>query len=147
MTAKARVAPETNRMDQTPQKIATDYVARWEHAWNSHGPSAAANLYTPDGVLVGGAVAVGKAEIERTLGFISNQGWHRISIKVVSARAAGGLVLLVSEFSALGSGPAVGKVLNGKSSHVLTRLGDTWLSAMHTAVNGAPTPVERASST
>jgi hypothetical protein len=31
------------------------------------------------------------------------------------------------------SGPTAGKTLNGKSSHVLTQVGDTWLSAMHTA--------------
>jgi uncharacterized protein (TIGR02246 family) len=129
-------------MDLNPQEIAADYVARWERAWNNHGGSAAAELYTPDSVLVGAAVAVGKADIERALGFIFSQGWQRIGIKVVSARVVGDLVLLVSEFSVLGSGPAAGKMLNGKSSHVLVRLGGNWLSAMHTAVNGAPTPVE-----
>jgi uncharacterized protein (TIGR02246 family) len=129
-------------MEATPQEIAADYVARWERAWNVHGASAAAALYTPDSALVGAAVAVGKADIERALEFIFSQGWRRIGIKVLSARAVGGLVLLVSEFSVLGSGPVAGKMLHGKSSHVLTRLGDTWLSAMHTAVNGAPTPVE-----
>jgi uncharacterized protein (TIGR02246 family) len=129
-------------MEPTPHEIGADYAARWERAWNVDGASAVARLYTPDSVLVGAAVAVGKAEIERSLGFIFSQGWQRISITVVSARAVGGLVLLVSEFSVLGSGPAGGRLLNGKSSHVLTRLGDNWLSAMHTAVNGAPTPVE-----
>jgi ketosteroid isomerase-like protein len=141
MTAQAHGAREITCMEPTPQEIAADYVARWERAWNSQGASATATLYTPDSVLIGGGVAVGKDEIEQALGFIFSQGWHRISIKLVSAHAAGGLVLLVSEFSALGSGSAAGKILNGKSSHALMRLGGTWLSAMHTAVNGAPTPV------
>jgi hypothetical protein len=66
---------------------------------------------------------------------------RRISIKVVNARAVGGLVLVVSEFSATGSGPTAGKILHGKSSHALARVDDTWLSAMHSAINSAPTPV------
>jgi uncharacterized protein (TIGR02246 family) len=92
-------------MEQTPQEIAVDYAARWERAWNSHGALATAQLYAPDSVLVGGAVAAGRSEIERALAFIFSQGWQQISIKVVSARAVGGLVLVVCEFSATGSGP------------------------------------------
>jgi len=128
-------------MEQTPKEIAVDYAARWERAWNSHDTLATAQLYTPDSVLVGGAVAAGRSEIERALAFIFNQGWQRISIKVVKARAVGGLVLVVSEFSATGSGPTAGRILHGKSTHALARVDDTWLSAMHTAINLAPTPV------
>src|SRR5262249_7621002 len=135
-----RAKPKLTDMEQTPLQTAIDYAARWEGAWNSHGAAATASLYTPDGVLVGAAVAGGRGEIERPLTFIFSPGVRRISIKVVNARAVGGLVLLVSEFAATGSGPAAGMTLNGKSSHVLALLGDTWLSAMHTAVNGAPTP-------
>jgi hypothetical protein len=83
----------------------------------------------------------GESEIERALAFIFSQGWQRISIKVVNARAVGGLVLVVSEFSATGSGPTAGRILHGKSTHALARVDDTWLSAMHTAINSAPTPV------
>ena len=128
-------------MEQTPQEIAVDYAARWERAWNSHGALATAQLYAPDSVLVGAAIAAGRREIERALAFIFSQGWQRISIKVVNARAVGGLVLVVSEFSATGSGPTAGKILHGKSTHALARVDDTWLSAMHTAINSAPTPV------
>jgi uncharacterized protein (TIGR02246 family) len=128
-------------MEQTPKEIAVDYAARWERAWNSHGALATAQLYTPDSVLVGGAVAAGRSEIERALAFIFNQGWHRISIKVVNTRAVGGLVLVVSEFSATGSGLTAGRILHGKSTHALARVDDTWLSAMHTAITIAPTPV------
>ena len=128
-------------MEQTPQEIAVDYAARWERAWNSHGALATVQLYAPDSVLVGGAVAVGRSEIERALAFIFSQGWRRISIKVVNARAVGGLVLVVSEFSATGSGPTGGRILHGKSTHALVRVDNTWLSAMHTAINSAPTPV------
>jgi hypothetical protein len=90
-------------------------------------------LYTPDSVLVGGAVGIGRADIERLLGMLFKQGWTKISIKVLNAREVGGVVLVAAEFSAVGSGPTAGQTLNGKSSHVLTQVGDTWLSAMHTA--------------
>ena len=63
--AQAHGAREITCMEPTPQEIAADYIARWERAWNSHGASATANLYTRDGMLVGGAVAVGKDEIEQ----------------------------------------------------------------------------------
>jgi uncharacterized protein (TIGR02246 family) len=126
-------------MARTPQDIAVDYAARWANTWNLHGATATAELYTSDGVLVGLAIARGKTEIAQALEFIFNQGWRQISIEVVSAHALGDLVLAVSEFSARGSGPAAGKLLQGKSSHALTRIGDTWLSAMHTAVSGVPT--------
>jgi uncharacterized protein (TIGR02246 family) len=120
-------------MTQGPEEIAAAYANRWESAWNSRGASAAAELYTSDSVLVGAAVGIGRPEIERLLGMLFKQGWTRISIKVVNAREVGGVVLVASEFSAIGSGPTAGKTLNGKSSHVLTQVGDTWLSAMHTA--------------
>jgi hypothetical protein len=51
----------------------------------------------------------------------------------VQARTAAGVVLAISEFSASGSGANAGKTLNGKSSHVLTEIDGTWLSAMHAA--------------
>jgi uncharacterized protein (TIGR02246 family) len=120
-------------MKQSPEQIAVAYVSKWENAWNSRGGVAAAKLYTPDGVLVGAAMGVGQPEIERLLAMLFKQGWTKISIKVLNAREIGGLVLVASEFSAVGSGPNAGKTLNGKSSHVLTQVGDTWLSTMHTA--------------
>jgi uncharacterized protein (TIGR02246 family) len=120
-------------MKQGPEEIATAFAGRWEGAWNSQGAAAAAELYTPDSVLVGAAVGIGRPEIERLLGLLFEQGWTRISIKILNAREVGGVVLVAAEFSAVGSGPTAGKTLNGKSSHVLTQVGDTWLSAMHTA--------------
>jgi uncharacterized protein (TIGR02246 family) len=120
-------------MKQGPQEIAVAYASKWEDAWNSQGASAAAKLYTPDSVLVGAATGIGRPEIERLLGMLYQQGWTKISIKVLNAREVGGVVLVASEFSAVGSGPNAGKTLNGKSSHVLMQTGDTWLSAMHTA--------------
>jgi uncharacterized protein (TIGR02246 family) len=120
-------------MKQKPEEIAAAYVSKWQTAWNSHGASAAAELYTPDSVLVGAALGIGRLEIERLLGVLFKQGWTRISIKVRNAREIGGVVLVAAEFSAVGSGPTAGETLNGKSSHVLTQVGDTWLSAMHTA--------------
>jgi uncharacterized protein (TIGR02246 family) len=119
--------------DPSPSAIAAAFAARWESAWNSQGAAATAELYTPDAVLVGAATGIGQAEIARLLGLLHGQGWTRVVITVTNARAVGGVVLAVCDFTAHGSGPIAGKILNGKSSHVLARIGDTWLSAMHSA--------------
>ena len=120
-------------MIPNPIDIATDFVRRWENAWNSDGPAATAGLYMPDAVLVGAGIGVGRSEIGRSLQRLFQQGWTRIDIKVVQARAVAGVVLVVSEFTATGSPGNAGKTLKGKSTHVLTEMGGTWLSAMHTA--------------
>jgi uncharacterized protein (TIGR02246 family) len=116
-----------------PDEIAGEFIARWERAWNSGGAASVAQLYCDDSVLVGGAIAVGRPAIERSLGMLSAAGWNRISIRLVNARAVAGVVLAACEFTATGSGPSEGKVLNGRSSHVLACVGDQWLSAMHSA--------------
>ena len=114
--------------------IAARFVAAWQDAWNGNGPAAMARLYTPDSMLVGAALGTGRDEVERLLGLIHGQGWTRIAIQLIEARAVDGVVLCVSAFTATGSGPTEGKTLDGKSTHVLVRIGDDWLSAMHTAV-------------
>ncbi len=123
-------------MTQSADQIAADYVQRWESAWNTDGPSAAAKLYTVNSVLIGYRIAVGQADIEKLLTGIFEQGWTKISIKVINARNLGDdVVLIANEYTASGLGPNEGKTLEleAKSSHVLTQLGDAWLSAMHTA--------------
>jgi uncharacterized protein (TIGR02246 family) len=120
-------------MEHRATDIAADFVQRWEGAWNRHGAAAAAQLYTPDSVLVGAAIGIGQPQIARLLAGLFAQGWTAIRIRLVNARTVGDVVLVAAEFTATGSGAVAGKTLNGKSSHVLTRVGDTWLSAMHTA--------------
>jgi len=121
-------------MIQRADQIAAAYVQKWESAWNTDGPSAVAKLYTADSVLIGYVIATGQAEIEKLLTGIFEQGWTKISIKVINARALGDdVVLIASEYTASGLGPNEGKTLEAKSSYVLTQLGDEWLSAMHTA--------------
>jgi uncharacterized protein (TIGR02246 family) len=117
----------------TPHEIAADYVARWAKSWNDLGPEATAQLYTPDSMLIGAAMASGRAEIQKALTALFNLGWTKIDIKPVHVRAAGGLVLVASEFVASGSGPSAGKTLTGKSTHALAQIDGIWLSAMHTA--------------
>ena len=121
-------------MKQSPEEVASAFVSKWENAWNFQGAAATAKLYTPDSVLVGAAIGIGQPEIERLLERLFQQGWTKISIKVVNVREVCGVVLVASEFSASGSGPNAGKTLNGRSSHVLTPVDGTWLSAMHSAV-------------
>ena len=118
---------------QNPKEIAATFMSEYESVWNSQGARAVANLYTPDSLLIGYAVASGRTEIEKLLGAIFDQGWAKISIKVIEARELGDAVLIANEYSAQGSGPNAGKTLKGKSSYVLANVGGTWLSAMHTA--------------
>jgi hypothetical protein len=119
--------------EQNPEEIAATFMRAWEGAWNSQGPTATAQLYTRDSVLVGAAIGIGQPEIERSLGMLHVQGWTKISITVVNARAIEGVVLAACEFTAIGSGPNSGKILNGRSSHALTLVDGAWLSAMHSA--------------
>jgi uncharacterized protein (TIGR02246 family) len=120
-------------MTETPMAIATGFVQRWAESWNSGGPAACAALYTPDAVLVGAAMGIGRHDIERLLTLLYKQGWPTVAVKVVDARQVGGVVLAACEFAAQGAGANEGKELYGKSSHVLTPVDGTWLSAMHSA--------------
>jgi len=125
---------KSNVMKHRADQIAAAYVQRWENAWNTDGPSAATKLYTADSVLIGYVFAIGQAEIEKLLTAIFEQGRTKISIKVINARELGdNVVLIASEYTASGVGSNGGKTLEGKSSYVLTQIGDAWLSAMHTA--------------
>ncbi len=117
----------------SPENIAAEFIGRWERTWNAQGAAATAHLYTEDSVLVGAAIAIGRPAIERSLGMLFAAGWTAIAIKLIDAREVGGVVLAACEFTATGSGPSQGKILNGRSSHVLTCVGGRWLSAMHSA--------------
>jgi uncharacterized protein (TIGR02246 family) len=117
----------------TTEKIAAEFIARWMRSWNSAGPAATARLYTPDSMLIGGAMAIGREAIEKALTALFNQGWARIEIELTHAQAQGNMVLVASTFTAHGSGANEGKTLSGKSTHALTSVGGVWLSAMHTA--------------
>jgi uncharacterized protein (TIGR02246 family) len=120
-------------MDDGAREIAASFANAWGDAWNNGGAPAAARLYAEDSVLVGAAIGIGRREVERLLGALHQQGWTRIVVTVVDARRLDTVVLAVGEFVATGSGPNAGRTLNGKSSRVLTQIGGTWLSAMHTA--------------
>jgi ketosteroid isomerase-like protein len=115
------------------EHVAAEFIGGWERAWNSQGPTATAQLYTEDSVLVGVSIAIGRAAIGRSLGMLFAAGWTTIAIKLVNAREVGSLVLAACEFTASGSGPNEGKSLNGRSSHALVNVGGAWFSAMHSA--------------
>ena len=117
-------------MSENPHQIAADYIDRWQKLWNEQGAISA--LYTADSVLVGYRTAVGKADIAALLQSIREQGWTGITIKVVNARAVASVVVVACEYTAIASGRNAGQTRDGKSSHVLALIGDTWLSAMHT---------------
>ena len=120
-------------MSENPHQIASDFIGRWERTWNEHGAHAVAQLYTPDAILVGYVVVEGREQIARLLQGIVEQGWTGIQIKVVGVRQLGAVILIATEYTASGPEENTGKRLDAKSSHVLTRVGDEWLSAMHTA--------------
>jgi hypothetical protein len=117
-------------MSANPEQIAVDYIDRWQRLWNESGPVS--TLYTTDSVLVGYRIAIGRADIGALLRAVYDQGWTGIRIRLVNARAASGVILLAAEYTASGGGNRAGETREGKSSHVLTQVDGTWLSAMHT---------------
>jgi uncharacterized protein (TIGR02246 family) len=119
-------------MDATANRIANEFIARYEAAW-SRGADAAAKLYTADSVLVGYVTAIGRPAIVQLLSGIIAQGWTSIKIKVVNIRNVGDVILLANEYTAIGSGPNAGKTLHATASHVLVHADGEWLSVLHTA--------------
>ena len=118
--------------DDAPERIANDFAARYEAAWNERGAEAVAKLYTSDSVLVGFATAIGRSEIVKLLQPIIGQGWTHI--KVVNVRKVGDVVLFVNQYTATGSsGENAAKTLTATASHVLVQADGEWLSALHTA--------------
>jgi uncharacterized protein (TIGR02246 family) len=119
-------------MGQGADLIAEDFAGRYEAAW-AQGATAAASLYTADAVLVGHAVAVGRAEILKLLQGIMGVGWTATKIRIVNVRQVGDVILIANEYTAIGSGQNAGKTLDAKSSHVLVHGEGAWLSTLHTA--------------
>ena len=117
-------------MEQAEQ-IAYGFQRRYETLWNASGATAVAELYTADGILAGRSVAQGREEIATALNGLYQRGWTAISVRALHVRETAGTVLVVSEFTAFGSGAMEGETLGGKSTHVLTQVGGDWLSAMH----------------
>jgi uncharacterized protein (TIGR02246 family) len=123
-----REAPLDDRADQ----IARNFISRYEAEW-SNGAEAVSRLYAADGVLVGFVTAVGRSQICELLRGIIDQGWTSIKIKIVNVRPIGGVILIASEYAAIGSGENAGKTLNAASSYVLVESNGDWLSTLHTA--------------
>jgi len=119
-------------MDDPADRIANEFIQRYEAAWNQ-GAEALATLYTSDSVLVGYVTAIGRSEILKLLQGIIGQGWTRIKMKAVNVRKAGDVILVANEYTAIGSGANAGKTLDATSSHVLVHIDGEWLSALHTA--------------
>jgi hypothetical protein len=118
-------------MNVDPMKIATEYMKKYETAY-AKGASEVVELYRDDGVLLGFRTAVGKSEIKELLqAAVLDQGWTKITIKVLNARMFNEIVVAVCDYSALGSGVNEGKTLSGRSSHVLVNTAGAWLNAMH----------------
>src|SRR5258708_16802660 len=88
-----------------PKEIAGAYVSKYENHWNSDGPPAVANLYAQDSLLVGNAIAICRAEIEKLLGTIFDQGWSKISIKAIESREIRDVVLVANDYSPHVPGP------------------------------------------
>jgi uncharacterized protein (TIGR02246 family) len=119
----------TNEADE---RVAHDFIDRYEAAW-ARGAQAAAELYTADSVLVGYMTAIGRAEIQKLLAGIIDQGWTQIEMRPVNVRRIGDVILLACTYTALGSGANAGKTLDATSSHVLVQADGAWRSALHTA--------------
>jgi uncharacterized protein (TIGR02246 family) len=119
-------------MDKATERIAEDFLRRYESAW-ADGAETVAEQYTSDGVLVGYFTAIGRSEILKLVQGIIGQGWTQIKIKAVNVRRIGDVVLVANEYTALGSGTNAGKTFNATASHVLAYADGAWRSTLHTA--------------
>lgn len=118
-------------MSHEAEQIARAFQRRYETVWNASGAEALTALYTADAILVARSVAKGRDEIAAALNVMFQRGWTAISTNIMHVRAVEGAVLIIGEFTAFGSGAIEGETLGGRSTHVLTLVDGTWLSAMH----------------
>ncbi|SEN00871.1 protein of unknown function [Mucilaginibacter gossypiicola] len=119
--------------ENSAQTIAEDFNQSYERAWNA-GINQLLDLYAEESILVGYSTVQGKTGIAELLSGIIDQGWSRISIKTTHAKFEGQVVLVVNEYTAIGTGEKAGETLNARSSHVLSKVGDKWLTVMHSAM-------------
>jgi uncharacterized protein (TIGR02246 family) len=119
-------------MDDVAERIAGDFIRRYESAWTK-GAETVTELYTIDSVLVGYVTAIGRTDIFKLVRGIIAQGWTGIKIKAVNIRKIDDVVLVATEYTALGSGVNAGKTLNATSSYVLVCVDGAWLVTLHTA--------------
>ena len=98
-----------------------------------NGVEAVSRLYASDAVLVGLVTAIGRSQICALLRGIIGQGWTSIRIKIVNVRRVGGVILIASEYAAIGSSENAGKTLNAASSYVLVESQGEALSTLDTA--------------
>lgn len=118
-------------MTDAAELIARDYQRQYEALWMSGDAEALAALYTEDAMFTARRIALGRTEIATALNAMLQRGWTAVTINIRHVNETSGVVLVVSEFTAFGSGPIDGETLGGKSNHVLTKMNGTWLSAMH----------------
>jgi ketosteroid isomerase-like protein len=118
---------------QDAEAIARAFAQSWQDLWNCGGAEAVSSLYAAESMLVGQTISSDRQTIQRVLQGLWAQGWTRMTIRVVNARALGEHVLAACEFEAGGTGSREGQTLRGHSSHVLVRSGETWLTALHSA--------------
>jgi uncharacterized protein (TIGR02246 family) len=118
-------------MTETAEQIARAYQRQYEALWTSGDAEALAALYTGDAIFTARKIALGRTEIAGALNAMIQRGWTAVTINIRHVRETAGVVLVVSEFTAFGSGPIEGETLGGKSNHVLTEVNGAWLSAMH----------------
>jgi uncharacterized protein (TIGR02246 family) len=118
-------------MTETAEQIARAYQRQYEALWTSGDADALAALYTENAVFTARRIALGRTEIAAALNAMLQRGWATVTINIRHVGEAAGVVLVVSEFTAFGSGPIEGETLGGKSNHVLTEVNGAWLSAMH----------------
>jgi ketosteroid isomerase-like protein len=126
------MAARETRLSDHADQIARHFISRYEAEW-SNGAGAVSRLYASDAVLVGLVTAIGRSQICELLRGIIGQGWTSIRIKIVNVRQVGGVILIASEYAAIGSGENAGRTLTATSSHVLVESNGTWLATLHTA--------------
>ena len=114
------------------KKIADAFNNKYEKLWNENKIQELSELYTNKSILVGYETVEGRMKISQLLQTIIDQGWTKIEIQTVKVELLDDVILIANESQAIGSGENKGEIMKAKSSQVLTKLNNSWLTAMHT---------------
>ena len=114
------------------KKIADAFNNKYEKLWNENKIQELSELYTNKSILVGYETVEGRMKISQLLQTIIDQGWTKIEIQTVKVELLDDVILIANEYQAIGSGENKGEIMKAKSSQVLTKLNNSWLTAMHT---------------
>lgn len=115
-------------------EIAKEFNLKYQELWNQNKFEELSNLYSINSILVGYEIVQNRENIAKILQQIYDQGWTKIKIETVkTSNIDDNIILVANIYEAFNSKDANAKPLKTKSSHVLNKIDNVWLTKMHSA--------------